>query len=137
VTRLVLRCIDSIWITRPQKRINKPRFISARCRPWSEFGANHDSMTILNYNHTTQNSMLRSMPKCPNIYQALYASASNPRGRLRLAAPEGAQSRQHAALTNQQRISAPYRAIHEKGPWWKSQSPVRLISCSSSFFRRT
>jgi hypothetical protein len=103
VTRLVLRCIDSIWLTRSQKRINRLRFMLARCRPWSEFGANHDSMTILNCHHSTRNPLLKSMPKCPTTYQALHASASNPRGRLRLAATEGAQARQHAAPTNRQR----------------------------------
>jgi hypothetical protein len=137
VTRLVLRCIDSIWLTRSQKRINRLRFMLARCRPWSEFGANHDSMTILNCHHSTRNPLLKSMPKCPNTYQSLDAVALNPGGRLQVTASNEIRSRQYAVLTIQQRISAPYRAIHEKGPWWKSESPVRLISCSSSFFRRT
>jgi hypothetical protein len=75
-------------------------------------------MTILNYNHTTQNPVLRSMPKCPNTYQALHAVALNPGGGLLVTAPEGARPRQRAALTNRQKDSTPYRAIHEKGPWW-------------------
>jgi hypothetical protein len=124
-SRLVLRCIDSIRITRPQKGIKRLRLMLARCRPWSEFGVNHDSMTILNCHHKTQNPVLRSTHKCSNPYQAHHAVASNPKGR------------QHVSLTNQQRKSAPYRGIHEKGPLRESESSVRFISSSSSFFRRT